>query len=68
MILDGGYKDGFAHYEQGDISHVDGSVDHAPVCRPRWPLSLPDGSHRPGELTGKIGRILNPFYPGLARL
>ncbi len=64
LILDGGYKDGSAHYEQGDISHVDGSVDHAPVADPHGPCLCLTVRTGPAQLTGKIGRILNPFIRG----
>ena len=64
LILDGGYTDGNSHFGQGDISHLDGTVDHAPVAdlgKPCLCLSVRTG---PPRLTGVMGRILNPFIRG----
>lgn len=64
LILDGGYTDGDAHYGQGDVSHLDGSVDHAPVADPDGPCLCLSVRTGPARLTGKVGRILNPFIRG----
>ncbi|MGB0630962.1 MAG: ChrR family anti-sigma-E factor [Alphaproteobacteria bacterium] len=64
LILDGGYTDGDAHYGLGDVSHLDGSVDHAPVADPDGPCLCLTVRMGPARLTGKVGRILNPFIRG----
>ena len=64
LILDGGYTDGDAHYGQGDVSHLDGSVDHAPVADPDRPCLCLTVRMGPARLTGRVGRMLNPFIRG----
>ena len=61
LILDGGYTDGDAHFGQGDVSHLDGTVDHAPVADPGRPCLCLSVRTGPPRLTGIVGRILNPF-------
>tara|TARA_Y100001970_G_scaffold293940_1_gene444841 strand:+ start:12012 stop:12668 length:657 start_codon:yes stop_codon:yes gene_type:complete len=64
MVLDGGYNDGGAHYRSGDVSHLDGTVEHAPVADSDGPCLCLSVQTGPPQLTGKIGRILNPFISG----
>lgn len=64
LILDGGYTDGNSHFGQGDISHLDGTVDHAPVADPGKPCLCLSVRTGPPRLTGVMGRILNPFIRG----
>lgn len=64
LILDGGYTDGSLHFGQGDISHLDGTVDHAPVADPGKPCLCLSVRTGPPRLTGVMGRILNPFIRG----
>ena len=61
LILDGGYTDGGDHFGQGDVSHLDGTVDHAPVADPGGPCICLSVRTGPPRLTGIMGRILNPF-------
>lgn len=64
LILDGGYTDGNSHFGQGDVSHLDGTVDHAPVADPGKPCLCLSVRTGPPRLTGVMGRILNPFIRG----
>jgi len=64
LILDGGYTDGEAHFGQGDVSHLDGSIEHAPVADPNRPCLCLSVRTGPARLTGKLGRLLNPFIRG----
>ena len=64
LILDGGYTDGGAHFGQGDVSHLDGTVDHAPVADPGKPCLCLSVRTGPPRLTGFVGRIFNPFIRG----
>ena len=61
VVLSGGYTDGTAHFERGDLSHLDSSTTHSPVADPEvgcFALGVLSG---PIELTGLMGTLLNPL-------
>ncbi len=62
LVLSGGFSDASGHYDRGDLAVVDESVNHQPVADPDEDcicLAVSTGHVR---LTGRMGRVLNPFF------
>lgn len=61
VVLDGSFHDETGHFHRGDLVIADGSLDHRPVAdedRDCLCLAVTDA---PLRLTGRFGRLLNPF-------
>ena len=61
VVLDGSFRDETGHFHRGDLVIADGSLDHRPVAdegRDCLCLAVTDA---PLRLTGRFGRLLNPF-------
>lgn len=62
LVLHGAYSDETGTYRRGDLTVVDGSLDHAPVACPEQGCCCMVVSNAPMRLTG-WKRLLNPFLP-----
>jgi putative transcriptional regulator len=60
LVLEGGYTDGAIHFERGDFQAADSSVDHRPVADDEGCLCFVV-LDAPMRLTGRIGRLVDPF-------
>ena len=61
LVLAGGFSDELGHFLRGDLAEADGSIEHRPIADPGEDclcLAVTEGSL---HLTGRIGRLLNPF-------
>jgi putative transcriptional regulator len=61
LVLDGAFRDEIGHYQRGDVSSSDESVDHRPVADMAGPCLCLIVTEGPVRLTGFWGRFLNPF-------
>ncbi len=61
VVLAGGFHDGGEDYRVGDIAVSDGDVDHMPVAHQGETCICLAVTTAPLQLTGHIGRLLNPF-------
>jgi putative transcriptional regulator len=61
LVLAGGFSDEQGHYLRGDIAEADPSVDHRPVADPGEDCLCLAVTDAPLRLTGRFGRLLNPF-------
>jgi len=61
LVLAGGFADGHARFEPGDICVADPSVEHKPVAEPDTACICLVITEAPIVLTGFLGRLLNPF-------
>jgi putative transcriptional regulator len=61
LVLDGAFRDEIGHYQRGDVSSSDESVDHRPVADMAGPCLCLIITEGPARLTGFWGRFLNPF-------
>ena len=61
LVLQGGYHDGPVGYARGDFQFADGSMDHKPIADPGEPCLCLAVLDAPMRLTGRIGRLVNPF-------
>ena len=61
LVLQGGYHDGDTGYARGDFQFADTAMDHQPVADAGDPCLCLAVLDAPMRLTGKIGRLVNPF-------
>jgi len=61
LVLSGGYSDGDAHFERGDLQIADPSINHRPMADPGEDCLCFVVLEAPIRLTGAIGRLANPF-------
>ncbi len=61
LVLTGGYSDERGHFIVGDIDITDDSVQHTPVADADEDCICLTVTQAPLKLTGRIGRLLNPF-------
>ncbi len=61
LVLTGAYNDASGHYACGDVQVADPGVDHQPVAEDGEPCVCLVVSDAPIKLTGRYGRLLNPF-------
>lgn len=61
LVLRGGFEDGRGHFLGGDVAITDSHIEHAPVADLGEPCVCLTVIDAPLKLTGKIGRLLNPF-------
>jgi putative transcriptional regulator len=61
LVLEGGFSDILGSYERGDITINDSSVDHQPVADDDGDCICFAVTDAPLRLTGRIGRLFNPF-------
>ena len=61
LVLQGGFTDAHGHYERGDIAYADDHVNHKPVADEGEVCICFAVVDAPLELTGPLGRLINPF-------
>ncbi|WP_181707098.1 ChrR family anti-sigma-E factor [Chthonobacter rhizosphaerae] len=61
LVLEGGFSDILGSYGVGDISITDSTVDHKPVADDDGDCIGFAVTDAPLRLTGRIGRLFNPF-------
>jgi putative transcriptional regulator len=61
LVLQGGFSDVTGHYLRGDVCDADSGVDHRPVADPDEVCMCLVVTDAPLRLTGRLGRLLNPF-------
>ncbi len=61
LVLTGGYSDERGHFVRGDIDITDDSVQHTPVADADEDCICLTVTQAPLKLTGRFGRLLNPF-------
>lgn len=61
LVLTGAYSDARGHFARGDIDITDDSVRHSPVADAGEDCICLTLTQAPLKLTGRFGRLLNPF-------
>lgn len=61
LVLQGGFADDHGHYGVGDIAYADSEVNHKPVADEGEVCICLAVVDAPLELTGPLGRLVNPF-------
>lgn len=61
LVLAGGFKDGDVQYARGDFSWSGAEIDHQPIVDPGESCICLTVTDAPLRLTGRWGRLLNPF-------
>lgn len=61
LTLTGGYSDGDLKFARGDFQIADDSVEHKPVADPGEPCLCLVVLAAPIRLTGRLGRLVDPF-------
>jgi putative transcriptional regulator len=61
LVLQGGFSDVTGHYRRGDVAEADSEVDHRPVADADEECLCLAVTDAPVRLTGRLGRLLNPF-------
>jgi putative transcriptional regulator len=61
LVLQGGFGDRTGHYLRGDVAEADSEVDHHPIADDGEPCLCLVVTDAPLRLTGRLGRLLNPF-------
>lgn len=61
LVLTGAYRDASGRYERGDVQFADPEIDHQPVVESGEACVCLVVSDAPIRLTGRFGRLLNPF-------
>ena len=61
LVLRGSFSDHLGHYARGDVAVADQTVDHTPVADEGEDCLCLAVSNAPVKLTGRLGRVLNPF-------
>jgi putative transcriptional regulator len=61
LVLQGGFSDETGHYGRGDLESADGTLDHRPVADPGGPCLCLAVTSAPLRLTGRLGRLIDPF-------
>jgi len=61
LVLEGGFTDPSGHYLRGDVEVADRAVEHRPVADADGDCLCLAVADAPLRLTGRLGRLLNPF-------
>lgn len=61
LVIAGGFTDATDHYLRGDFAETDNSIDHRPVADAGDDCVCLIVTDAPLRLTGRLGRLLNPF-------
>eukprot|EP01026_Neomeris_dumetosa_P021365 TRINITY_DN186_c2_g1_i1.p1 TRINITY_DN186_c2_g1~~TRINITY_DN186_c2_g1_i1.p1 ORF type:complete len:492 (-),score=38.57 TRINITY_DN186_c2_g1_i1:9-1484(-) len=61
LTLRGGYSDGDMKFGRGDFQLADSSVEHKPIADPGEPCVCLVVLSAPMRLTGRLGRLVDPF-------
>lgn len=61
LVLEGAFHDLSGRYARGDVAIADDHVDHRPVAEPGGDCLCLAVTDAPLRLTGRFGRLLNPF-------
>ena len=61
LTLSGGYSDGEAHFGRGDFQLAGTETEHQPVADPEEPCLCLVVLEAPIRLTGRLGRLVDPF-------
>jgi len=61
LVLRGAFSDETGHYLRGDVAEADDEVDHRPVADEGEDCLCLAVTDAPLRLTGKLGRLVNPF-------
>ncbi len=61
VVIEGGFRDEFGRYERGDLVIADAEVEHRPVVDEDEDCLCLTVLDAPLELTGPLGRWLNPL-------
>ena len=61
VVLEGAFHDEAGHYRRGDLAIADSSVDHRPMADDGQDCLCLAVTDAPLRLTGRFGRLLNPF-------
>lgn len=61
LVLQGAFSDGTGHFQKGQISVADGTVDHRPVADKDEDCICFAVTDAPLRLTGPLGRFIAPF-------
>jgi putative transcriptional regulator len=61
LVLAGGFADSTGQYNRGDFAYADGGLTHRPVAETDEDCICLALSEGPMRLTGRLGRLLNPF-------
>lgn len=61
LVLTGAYQDGSGRFARGDVQVADGEIDHQPIAEDGEPCVCLIVTDAPIKLTGRLGRLLNPF-------
>lgn len=61
LVLAGGFRDETGSFRRGDLAVTDQEIDHRPVADPGEDCICVAVTDAPLRLTGRLGRLLNPF-------
>jgi putative transcriptional regulator len=61
VVLEGAFHDEAGHYRRGDLAIADSAVDHRPTADDDGDCLCLAVTDAPLRLTGRFGRLLNPF-------
>ena len=61
LVLRGAFSDESGHYERGDVAEAGDEIDHRPVADEGEDCLCLAVTDAPLRLTGKFGRLVNPF-------
>ncbi len=61
LVLAGGFSDEHGHFLRGDVAEADASVEHRPIADPGEDCICLAVTDAPLRLTGRLGRLVNPF-------
>lgn len=61
VVVEGAFHDETGHYSRGDLAIADSSIDHRPVADEGGDCLCLAVTDAPLRLTGRFGRLLNPF-------
>jgi putative transcriptional regulator len=61
LVLRGDYDDESGHFAAGDLAVTDDTIDHRPVAGKMEDCIALAVTDAPIRLTGRFGRLLNPF-------
>ncbi len=61
LVLSGGFTDRGDHFLRGDVAAADSGVDHCPLADTDEDCYCFAVNDAPLRLTGRLGRLLNPF-------
>ncbi len=61
LVLQGAYSDATGHFARGDLETADPSLDHQPVADPGEQCICLAVTTAPLRLTGRLGRLIDPF-------